>query len=186
MHRDLDRILIDRDRIAGRVGELGDRIARDIEAASARADRLVVVPIMTGAMVFTADLIRRLPLRLSIELVEASSYPGRSTSSAGVTLRGEGPEDLSGAFVLVVDDIYDSGRTLARVGELLRARGPAELRTCVLLSKRVERAVEATPDYVGFDIPDEFVVGCGLDFDGYYRNLPDIATLKPEVVDGVG
>jgi hypoxanthine phosphoribosyltransferase len=180
MHGDIERILIGRSAIARRVAELGGQIASDLELDTG-ADRLVVVPVMTGALVFAADLVRVMPMRLRLELISASSYPGRATSSQGVTLGtgvGSGPTDeLRGAHVLILDDIFDSGRTLAAVKGLVEATNPASVRTAVLLSKQVERAVDMRPDYVGFDVPDAFVVGYGLDYDGWYRNLPDIAVL---------
>lgn len=176
-HAEVDRILIDRSAIATRVAEMGAQIASDLELSTG-ADRLVVVPVMTGALVFAADLVRTMPMRLRLELIQASSYPGQSTTSQGVTL-GSGPtEELAGAHVLILDDIFDSGRTLATVRQLVEAIGPASVRTAVLLRKEVERAVDMQPDYVGFDVPDEFVVGYGLDYDGWYRNLPNIAVLK--------
>lgn len=174
---DIERILIDRVAIARRVAEMGGQIASDLEADSG-ADRLVVVPVLTGALVFAADLVRNLPMRLRLELIQASSYPGAATTSQGVTL-GSGPtEALAGAHVLIVDDIFDSGRTLAAVTDLVRAVKPASVRTAVLLRKDVRPAVEMRPDYVGFDVPDAFVVGYGLDYDGWYRNLPSIAVLR--------
>ena len=176
-HAEVDRILIDRSAIATRVAEMGAQIASDLELSTG-ADRLVVVPVMTGALVFAADLVRTMPMRLRLELIQASSYPGQSTTSQGVTL-GSGPtEELAGAHVLILDDIFDSGRTLATVRQLVEAIGPASVRTAVLLRKEVERAVDMQPDYVGFDVPDAFVVGYGLDYDGWYRNLPSIAVLK--------
>lgn len=176
-HAEVDRILIDRSAIATRVAEMGAQIASDLELSTG-ADRLVVVPVMTGALVFAADLVRTMPMRLRLELIQASSYPGQSTTSQGVTL-GSGPtEELAGAHVLILDDIFDSGRTLAAVRGLVEAIGPASVRTAVLLRKEVERAVHIEPDYIGFDVPDEFVVGYGLDYDGWYRNLPNIAVLR--------
>lgn len=131
-------------------------------------------------MIFVADLVRQLPLKLSLELVGVSSYPGKSVESKGVSIQGELPQCLRGAHVLVVDDILDSGHTLDVVTKLIMKQEPASLRTCVLLRKPGKAKVAFTPDYVGFDIPDEFVVGYGLDYDGYYRNYPEIATLRPE------
>jgi len=177
MEGDIERILIDRNSIASRVTELGAQIASDFELDTG-ADRLVVVPVMTGALVFAADLVRVMPMRLRLELISASSYPGRATTSQGVTL-GSGPTDgLRGAHVLILDDIFDSGRTLAAVRGLVAATKPASVRTAVLLRKEVGRAVDIEPDYVGFDVPDAFVVGYGLDYDGWYRNLPNIAVLR--------
>lgn len=183
--RDLERTLVSRERIAERVGELGERIARDLETdlarngLSAESGHVVLIPIMTGAIVFVADLIRRMPLKLSLEVVTVSSYPGQSTESRGARLRGDLPRNLAGKHVLVVDDILDSGQTLGVMKEVIVAQGPASLRICVLLRKPESRRVlHVEADYVGFDIPDEFVVGYGLDFDGYYRNHPEIATLR--------
>lgn len=180
-HPDIERILIDRAAIAARVAELGSQIASDLELDTG-ADRMVVVPVLTGALVFAADLVRMMPMRLRLELISASSYPGKATTSQGVTLgsgvgSGSGDE-LAGAHVLILDDIFDSGRTLAAVKDLVEATNPASVRTAVLLRKEVKRAVDMTPDYVGFDVPDAFVVGYGLDYDGWYRNLPDIGVLR--------
>ena len=177
MHGNVDRILIDRTAIAARVAEMGTQIASDLELSTG-ADRLVVVPVMTGALVFAADLVRTLPMRLRLELLEASSYPGTATSSQGVSLGRSPTEELAGAHVLILDDIFDSGQTLAAVRRLVKAARPASIRSAVLLGKQVERAVDILPDYVGFEVPDEFVVGYGLDYDGWYRNLPDIAVLR--------
>lgn len=183
------RILIDRSRIAARVAEMGRQLSADLEAdlkseghdASSHADRVVLMPILTGAIVFTADLIREMPLRLSMRVVTVSSYPGATTVSKGAALRGAIPTDLGGRHVVVVDDILDSGNTLALVRELVLEQNPASLRICVMLRKQVKRAAshDVHPQYVGFDIPDEFVVGYGLDYDGYYRNLPEIGVLEP-------
>lgn len=188
MLRDIERILIDERQIATRVRELGAQIAADLGRDLARDSRgpvvddgrVVFIPIMTGAMVFVADLVRQLPLKLSLELVAVSSYPGKSVESKGVALRGELPPNLAGKHILVVDDILDSGQTLATVSRLIREQRPASLRLCVLLRKPGKAKVDVHADYVGFDIPDEFVVGYGLDYDGFYRNFPQIATLRPE------
>jgi hypoxanthine phosphoribosyltransferase len=129
-------------------------------------------------MVFVADLIREIPLKLRIEVLGVSSYPGKSIESKGASMRGDLPADLASRHVLVVDDILDSGQTIDLVTRLLREREPASLCTCVLLRKPGKAKPGISADYVGFDIPDEFVVGYGLDFDGFYRNLPEIAVLK--------
>jgi len=187
MFRDIQKVLIDRERIAARVRELADEIARDLRAElgdgpEAELDgRIVLVPVLTGSIVFVADLIRHLPLKISLGLVAVSSYPGTSVESRGAHLRGELPKDLTGKHVLVVDDILDSGGTLDVLGRVIREQRPASLRMCVLLRKPGKARVEVKADYVGFDIPDEFVVGYGLDYDGFYRNYPEIATLRPDV-----
>lgn len=182
MFPELGEVLIDEAQIAARVRQLGEEIAEDLraEVEAGRSDRIVLVPILTGAMVFVADLIRHMPLKLSLGVVAVSSYPGRSMESKGAAIRGELPRDLAGKHVLIVDDILDSGRTLALIRDLVRDQQPASVRICVLLRKEIAggRAVPVDVDYTGFDIPDKFVVGYGLDFDGYYRNHPAIVTIK--------
>lgn len=181
----VERTLITSERIAQRVAELGAAICADLQAlapepvkSDASSPRVVLVPILTGALVFVADLIRRMPLPLSLRVAAVSSYPGATTASLGARLRGELPRDLKGQHVLVVDDILDTGRTLSLILSLIREQEPASVRTCVLLRKQVEkREADVEVDYVGFDVPDEFVVGYGLDYDGLYRNLPAIAVL---------
>lgn len=186
MFFEIDRVLISRERIAARVNELAEALARDLmmelqkEGSDASgAGRVVLVPIMTGAMIFTADLIRQMPIKLSLGLVAVSSYPGESVTSKGAHLASELPRDLAGKHVVIIDDILDSGRTLALMRRAIQDQGAASVRICVLLDKQVERAEDVSPDYVGFQIPDAFVVGYGLDYNGYYRNYPEIATLKP-------
>lgn len=165
---------------------MGVALARDLEAelrregadAGDRGDRVVMIPILTGSMVFTADLIRQMPLKLSMRVVTVSSYPGASTTSKGAMLRGVMPPDLGGRHIILIDDILDSGQTLALLRDLVLEQQPASLRVVVALRKDVPRVANIAPDYVGFDIPDAFVVGYGLDYDGYYRNLPDVAVLR--------
>lgn len=137
------------------------------------------MPVLTGAMVFAADLIRAMPLGMRVRAVSVSSYPGKSTTSQGVSLRGEFPTDLEGSHVVLVDDIYDTGRTLSVLQGMVAEQSPASLRTCVLLSKQVERQADAVVDYVGFEIPPVFVIGYGLDHDDMHRNLPDVRVLDP-------
>lgn len=186
MQRDIARILIARDRIRERVAELAARIAEDtpFEAGSDDDGSLVLIPVMTGAMVLTADLVREMPFKLKLELVAVSSYPGKSMESKGAHIASELPSDLEGKHVVVIDDILDSGHTIAVLRSLIEQHKPASLRVCVLLKKERSDGVSvATADYVGFSIPDEFVVGYGLDYDGYYRNHPEIVTLKPEAIE---
>ncbi|MBX3363701.1 MAG: hypoxanthine phosphoribosyltransferase [Phycisphaeraceae bacterium] len=186
MLRDIDAILIDRDRIADRVRAMGEQIAADLLreiGPGASAGQIVFIPILTGAVVFVADLIRHIPFKLSLGVVAVSSYPGRSLESKGAAIRGDLPRDLAGKHVVIVDDVLDSGRTLALIRDLVLEQQPASLRIAVLLSKDVAREARVDAEYVGFSIPDAFVVGYGLDYDGYYRNLPDVATLKPEAIE---
>lgn len=192
MDADIEKTLLSADDIAVRLDELASQIVADIETATGLSDpehphnTLTVIPIMTGSIIFAADLIRRLPLRTRIYPMTASSYPGTATTSQGVTLSADGsvPSDLKGQHILIIDDILDSGSTLRAVTDELRKRRPDTLHTCVLLRKQRDQAMSFPIDYVAFNIPDEFVVGYGLDFDDQYRNLPEIATLKPDIAHG--
>lgn len=180
MFPEIDRVLIDEARIAARVREMGSQIARDLQRDVERTgqDQITLIPILTGAVVFVADLIRQMPLKMRLGVVAVSSYPGRTMQSKGAAIRGELPQDLAGKHILIVDDILDSGRTLGLVRRLAAEQRPASLRIAVLLRKEVGRAEDVDVEYVGFDIPDAFVVGYGLDYDGHYRNYPQIAVLK--------
>ncbi len=191
MQADIDKVLLDRRTIARRVEELAEQIGADIAAEVAQADgrgsdpqEITFVPILVGSVIFLADLIRHLPLRMQIRVMTVSSYPGTATESRGAKVDAtltNLPDNLAGRHILLVDDILDSGGTLRLVTDLIRQRNPVSVRTCVLLRKRRPQAMAFPVDYVAFDIPDEFIVGYGLDYDGYYRNLPDIVTLRPEV-----
>ena len=190
---EVDRVLISRERIAQRTRELALQLCEDLTRAivlqrdaGQEPGRIVMMPIMSGAIVFTADLLREMPLKLSLGLVAVSSYPGKSLSSKGAVIASEMPSDLAGTHVVVVDDILDSGQTLELVRRIVGEQKPASVRACVMLRKDIPRAVE-TPaeklaEYVGFDIPDEFVVGCGLDYNGYFRNYPEIAILRRDAL----
>lgn len=186
MERDVAKVLVGRAQIAARVRELGRQLAADLEHELARTgpdSGIVFIPVLTGALVFAADLVRELPIKLKLGLVAVSSYPGASIQSKGVRLKSEIPSDLAGKHVVVVDDILDSGQTLAVIRNLILEQNPASLRICVLLRKpREVRVVPVDVQYVGFEIPGEFVVGYGLDYDGFYRNLPEIATLAPDAI----
>lgn len=185
MQQDLEHVLVDRDRIAKRIAEVGREIYDDLLADDGIAGEITLVPILTGSIIFVSDIIRHLPVRMQVGLISVTSYPGTATTSQGAKIEPtltNVPKDLTGRHVLIMDDILDSGNTLRAVTEELAQRNPASLRTCVLLRKQRPEAMDFPVDYVAFDIPDEFVVGYGLDFDGYYRNLPDIATLKASVI----
>ncbi|MCI0362695.1 MAG: hypoxanthine phosphoribosyltransferase [Phycisphaerales bacterium] len=181
MEADIERILISRESIAGRIRELGAEIRRDLDDLS-RDGEIVLVPVLTGSIIFVADLMRQLPNKVRISVVAASSYPGRATQSKGVTLSSVLPHDLAGKHVLIVDDILDSGSTIRAIRKEIEGRNPKSVRACVLVRKKVESAMATPCEYVGFDIPDVFVVGYGLDYDNYYRNLPEIGVLKREAM----
>ena len=169
------RVLISEDQIRKRVDEVAAQIAR-----AYAEEPLTIVGVLTGCLVFLADLIRRLDLPLKIALVQASSSRGRSTTAGDLHVQDELLPDLKGRHILLIDDILDTGKTLKLVSELILDLKPASLRTCVLLDKKARREVPIEADFVGFEIPDKFVVGYGLDFAERYRNLPGIGVLKPE------
>lgn len=185
LHESVDRILISGQDIARRVGEIAADITRDHapERVGEEAE-VTIVPILTGALVFAADLIRAIPLPIKINLLAVSSYPGKSVRSLGPEVLGQQLGHVEGRHVVLVDDILDSGRTLASVVPLVRDLGAASVRSCVLLKKQLAQPAAIEADYVGFEVPDEFVVGYGLDYDAVYRNLPDICVLKPEAFGG--
>lgn len=177
-------ILIGEREIAVRVRELARRLTESLRADLARdgADletpgRVVMIPVLSGSIIFFADLIRRLPIAMSTELVSVSSYRGATTKSLGATVVGALPANLAGKHLVIVDDILDTGRTLGMLKREIELQRPASLRICVLLRKERERDIPVEADLVGFDIPDVFIVGYGLDYDGAYRNLPDIRLL---------
>jgi hypoxanthine phosphoribosyltransferase len=178
MRDDLEKVLFNESTILARLDELAEEITRDHKGKD-----LTAIVILHGGIILMADLLRRIQLPLRIESLGASSYHGGTESSGVVKLLGAGLPDVRGKHVLILDDILDTGRTLQLVKSKLLEEGEASgVTTCVLLSKKVTRAVEVNADYVGFEIEDEFVVGYGLDFDGRYRNLPFIGVLKESVI----
>ena len=183
---DIARVLIPQERIAQRVRELARAITADLHAGDGACGEVTIVPVLTGAMIFCADLVRHIPVAMRIGMLAVSSYPGASLRTQGSRVLGQQLGDLSGRNVLLVDDILDSGGTVRLVQSLLLEAGAATVRTCVLLRKDRPAARDVPVDYVGFEIPDEFVVGYGLDFNNYYRNLPDVVTLRPEAMERVG
>jgi hypoxanthine phosphoribosyltransferase len=182
MERDIERVLIPHERIAQRVREMAQQITADHTQGGSDEAEVTIVPVMTGAMIFCADLIRQIPIAMQIGLLTVSSYPGRSLRTQGSQVIGQQLGDVQGRHLLLIDDILDSGGTIRLVTNMLQDLGPASVRTCVLLRKPREESKDVHVDYVGFEIPDEFVVGYGLDYNNYYRNLPDIVTLKKEVL----
>jgi hypoxanthine phosphoribosyltransferase len=166
-------ILIDEASIQGRVADLGRQVEADYQGRP-----LTIVAVLTGSLVLLSDLIRRVRLPLRVGLLQASSYKGATTTAAATLLINEGfAPDVTGRDVLLVDDILDTGRTLATLVEHMHQRGAASVRTLVLLRKLGRQVVAIEPDYVGFPIPDRFVVGYGLDYDDDYRHLPYVGIL---------
>lgn len=176
---DIECILVDESDIQKRVRELGEEISRDYAGRD-----LVIVGILKGALVFMADLVRNIRIPLSIDFVAVSSY-GLATKTSGVVrILKDLDAPIEGKHVLVVEDIIDTGLTLHYLLENLKARKPSSVKICTLLDKPSRREVQITPDYNGFQIPDKFVVGYGLDFGEKYRNLPSVCVLRPEVYQG--
>ncbi|HBP66055.1 MAG TPA: hypoxanthine phosphoribosyltransferase [Desulfosporosinus sp.] len=178
MEEYIDRVLISREDLGKRVAELGAEITRDYEGK-----KILVLGILKGAVPFMADLIREIKLPLTYDFMALSSY-GASTQSSGVVriLKDleRGVEDV---HILIVEDIVDTGLTLKYLKENLKARNPLSVKVVTLLDKEARRTTVVTPDYNGFSIPDEFVVGYGLDFNQEYRNLPYIGVLKQEAYE---
>jgi len=166
------RVLIDADQIRQRVAELARQIKDDY-----RDQPLTIVGVLTGSLIFLADLVRHLDFPLRIALIQASSYRGATTTPDELRVQAELVPDLRGRHVLLLDDILDTGATLAHLVQQLHALGPASLRIGVLLRKHGRQEIPVAADYCGFDIPDVFVVGYGLDYNDEYRNLPHVAVL---------
>jgi hypoxanthine phosphoribosyltransferase len=177
--KEVERMLINERQIAKRIEELGAVIERDFKGRE-----MVVVSLLNGTVMFLADLIRHLSLPLRLDFIGVSSY-GAGTESGDLVFTKELRLDVRGRDVLLVDDILDTGKTLHKVLGKLKLLKPRRIKTCVLLDKAARRVEDITADYVGFEIPDFFVVGYGLDFAERYRNLPFVGVLHPQVYQEV-
>ena len=178
MRADVGEILYEESQIARRIDALAEELSRDYAGKDTTA-----VAILNGGLVFMADLLRRIPLPLIVESWAVASYHG-TQSTGDVTFRHPHPAGLKGRHVLIVDDILDTGITLRAIRDrLIGEAGAASLRICVLLRKEIGRSRPIEADYVGFDIPDKFVVGYGLDYNGFYRNLPFIGVLTAAAIE---
>lgn len=176
MDKDIKNILFTEEKLKDRVKELGTQITNDYKGES-----LLLVGVLKGSVMFTADLMRRLSGDVSMDFMAVSSY-GASTQSTGVVrILKDLDSDIEGRNVLIVEDIIDTGITLKYLKKYLKSRKPKSLKICCLLDKPDRRTVDIKADYVGFSIPDEFVVGYGLDFAEKYRQLPYIGILKEDV-----
>jgi len=169
-------ILIPEDRLQQRITELGAQISRDYAG-----EDLLLLAVLKGSVLFLSDLMRHITVPHAVDFMATSSY-GASTESSGIVrILKDLDEPIQGRNVLIVEDIIDTGHTLDYLLRLLRARMPKSLRICTLLNKPDRREIDVHVDYIGFDIPNEFVLGYGLDYDELYRNLPYIAVLAPHV-----
>jgi hypoxanthine phosphoribosyltransferase len=177
------RILLTEQQIRHKIDELAEQLSRDfLERCQDGADALVLVGVLKGSIMFLSDLARALSIPAQLEFLTVSSYGSAAVSSGSVRLVKDLEADLSNRHVLIVEDIIDSGVTLTWLLQHLELRKPATLEVCALLRKESAQKSDVPVRYIGFDIPDEFVVGYGIDFAERYRNLPFIATLKPSAL----
>ena len=176
MEKDIDRVLLSEEQLKKRVAELGAQLSEDY-----RDKNPTMVCILKGAIMFYTDLVRSMPIPLAMDFMAVSSYGSATKSSGVVQLRKDLDRPIEGMDVLIVEDIVDSGMTLSYLKRVFADRGAASVRIATLLDKPARRRVDLKADYFCFEIPDEFVVGYGLDFDEKYRNLPDIGVLHPRI-----
>ena len=179
MNKDVKSILIDEAELA----EINNRLGKEITEDYSGSDKpLVVIVILKGSLVFAADIIRKINLPLQLEFMKVSSYGAGTKTSGEIKVHLDlMRDDLENLNILIIEDIIDTGRTLSRLTQLLRNRNAHSVRTCTLLDKPSRREVDFVPDYCGKIIPDEFVIGYGLDYDEKYRNLPYVGILDPKV-----
>ncbi len=179
MHQDVERILYTEEELKNRVRELGMQITADY-----RGKAPVLASVLRGSYIFMADLTRAIDLPISVDFMAVSSYGSGTASSGQVEIKKDLSDSIEGKDLLIVEDILDSGNTLYYLLDVLRARKPASVRICTLMDKPARRQKPIKADYVGFSIPDAFIVGYGLDYDEKYRNLPYVGVLKPSVYGG--
>ena len=177
MQDDLERVLFDEPTILRRLDKIAAQISNDY-----RERELTVIAVLNGSLMFMADLLRRIPLPLKLDCLSVASYHDKVETSGEVIFKEIALPDVQNRHILILDDILDSGNTLAAIREKLQTAGPRSIKICVLLSKRKQRARAVDADYLGFEIEDKFVVGYGLDYDERYRNLPYIGVLRKELV----
>ena len=172
----IDKIILSEDQLSETVSRLGERISKDYEGKN-----LLMIGVLKGAVVFLADLMRKITIPCKIDFMTLSSYNGGTKSSGVVKITKDLDTPLEGYDVLIVEDILDSGMTLNYTLKLLKARNPKSIKVCTLLDKPSKRKVPIDVDYIGCEIPDEFIIGYGLDYDEKYRNLPFIGVPKKEI-----
>ncbi len=176
MLQDIERVLISEEELQKRIGELGQQLAKDYDGKDP-----IFVGVLKGVVNFFTDMVRATPIRCQYEFMAVSSYGGGTSTSGHVKLQKDVSCSIKGRHVVILEDILDTGLTLKYVTEHLLAMEPASLKICTMLDKPERRKVDIYADYIGFTIPNEFVVGFGLDYQEFYRNLPFIGVLKPEV-----
>ena len=179
MTKDIKEVLVSQEELAKICDKLAEQITNDYKNSS---KKLVIICILKGSLMFTSELMKRIDLPMELEFMKVSSYGSKSVSSGYINIHLDiKRDDMEDVDFIIIEDIIDSGKTLSHLVRYLKERGAASVRTCTLLDKPDRRAVDFTPDYCGTVIPDEFVVGFGLDYAEKYRNLPYIGILKPEV-----
>ncbi|HIV43997.1 MAG TPA: hypoxanthine phosphoribosyltransferase [Candidatus Faecalibacterium avium] len=177
MHDDIQTILVTEEQLQAKVAQLGARISQDYAGKD-----LLLVSILKGAVVFMADLMRAVSIPCSIDFMVVSSYGGTNTETTGlVKIVKDLDADLTGKDVLIVEDVLDTGVTLSNLVPMLKMRNPSSVKICAILDKPARRKTDIAADYRGFEVPDAFVVGYGLDYNEKYRNLPYVGVLKPEI-----
>ncbi len=176
MKNSIEKVLFTEEQIKARIKKLAKEITKDLQN-----EDVIVITVLKGAAMLSCDLVRELPFPVILDYISVSSYYSGTKSSGNVKIKKDTDINMQGHTVLIVEDIVDSGNTLAHLVKLFELRGAKQVRVCTLLDKPARRVTEVRVDYTGFDIPDEFVVGYGLDFDQQFRNLPYIGVLKPEV-----
>lgn len=176
IYENIERILFSKDELAKRIKELGAQITNDFEG-----EDVVVIGVLKGCVLFMTDLIREIDLPMDIDFMVVSSYSHSTESSGNVKIIKDINIDVANKNVIIVEDIIDTGLTMHNLKEIFEIRDCKSFKICTLLDKKERRKVEVNADYVGFDVPNEFVVGYGLDYDGKYRNLEEIGVLKPEI-----
>jgi len=178
LNDDIAKILVDRDEIKRTVTKIGAMISEDYFGKD-----LLLVGVLKGAVVFMADLIREITIPVDMDFILVSSYGDNTESSGVVKILKDIDTNIKGRHVLIVEDLVDTGLTLTYLKRLFNTRGPSSLNICTIFDKPSRKQVDIDIKYKGIEIPDEFVVGYGLDYAGRYRNLPDLCTLKPEVYE---
>jgi hypoxanthine phosphoribosyltransferase len=179
MQNDVDEVMITEDRIRQKTAELGRKLTEDYGGKNP-----LLICVLKGGLMFLADLMREIQIPVEIDFMAVSSYGDATESSGVVRILMDLDRNIRGRHVLIVEDIIDTGRTLTYIMENLRTRGPASIKVCTLLNKPARRVLDIPIDYVGFEIPDRFVIGYGLDYGETYRNLPFVGVLKPELYSG--
>jgi hypoxanthine phosphoribosyltransferase len=177
MIEDIKEILISEQKLAAKVKEMGARISRDYDGMNP-----ILISILKGSIVFMSDLMRAVTIPCEIDFMAVSSYNKGTKNSGVVRILKDLERDIAGRHILIVEDILDSGLTLSYLLEMLNSRDAASIKICTLLDKPARHRIEIRPEYLGFTIPDEFVVGYGLDYAEKYRNLPFIGVLRDEII----